>query len=253
MNLITNLVILSSLLSGLKPSTEYEPFQKVFLILTDKLLQSQIMDPNNRDYGALISPSTNPQPNPRHSRAAEAVYPMALAYELTHKKLYIERALLLGRWLINIQKPGGSWGEEWPHHDGWEGTTVDQLLSLAAAYPILNSHMTRDDDLMWQQAIHKAAHYVNKDLLNGNLNYQITAASALLLAHKAITDAPSAWLTRAEELARDSFNHINEDGLLVGESHSVDAGYNLAQSLGYMALYGVLKKDNNILVEASPT
>ena len=46
--------------------------------LTDQLVSTQITDPDDPDFGALVSPSTNPQPNPRHSRAAEAVYPLAV-------------------------------------------------------------------------------------------------------------------------------------------------------------------------------
>ena len=52
-----------------------QPLQARYLAaleaMTLQLLSTQITDSGDPDYGALVSPSTNPQPNPRHSRAAE--------------------------------------------------------------------------------------------------------------------------------------------------------------------------------------
>ena len=107
--------------------------------LVDQLVSTQITNPDDPDYGALVSPSNNPQPNPRHSRAAEAVYPLAVAWKHTQDEAYRTAAIRLGNWLVDIQQDNGAWGENWPGHDGWDGTTADQLISLAGALELLQA------------------------------------------------------------------------------------------------------------------
>ncbi len=91
-------------------------YLKALIPLVDQLLSTQITDPIDPDYGALVSPSTNPQPNPRHSRAAEAVYPLAVTYKHTKDTKHMTAAILLGNWLVSIQQDDGTWGGRvaWP-------------------------------------------------------------------------------------------------------------------------------------------
>lgn len=212
----------------------------LLLRLCDRLLTVQIDDPASPDFGALRCPSTNPEFHPLHSRAAEAVYPLAVAFQLTGHEKYRTAAVRLGDWLVSIQQPSGEWGERWPGHDGWTGTTVDQLISLAGAYPRLADALNPKQRAAWIRAITRSAAYVQAHWPRGNLNYWPTGAVALVYAGRAVPSAPAAWRTKADELIRDTLATVNADGLLVGEGGGVDVGYNLAQTIGFVALYGHL-------------
>jgi len=170
--------------------------------LVDQLVSTQITDPNDPDYGALVSPSTNPQPNPRHSRAAEAVYPLAVAYKRFGDERYKKAAILLGNWLVGIQQDDGAWGEDWPDHDGWNGTTADQLISLAGALELLGKELTASERQAWDHAISKAADFSLERFFPGrsNVNYIPTAAVGLVLAQRAVASPKASWLEKAEYL-----------------------------------------------------
>lgn len=223
----------------------------LLLRLCDRLLTVQIDDPDSPDYGALRCPSTNPELHPLHSRAAEAMYPLAVAFELTGHEKYREAAVRLGDWLVSIQQPTGEWGERWPDHDGWTGTTVDQLISLAGAYPRLAAVLEPEQRAAWIRAITRSAAYVQAQWPRGNLNYWPTGAVALVYASRAVPLAPATWRAKADELIRATLATVNADGLLVGEGGGVDAGYNLAQTIGFVALHGHLTGDQAVLRRAA--
>lgn len=65
----------------------------VLLQLCDHLISAQITDRADPDYGGLRCPSSNPEPHPVHSRAAEAVYPLAVAYQITGDERYRDAAI----------------------------------------------------------------------------------------------------------------------------------------------------------------
>ncbi len=210
--------------------------------LVDQLVSTQITDPNDPDYGALISPSTNPQLNPRHSRAAEAVYPLAVTYKHTQDAKYRTAAILLGNWLVSIQQDDGTWGEEWPNHDGWNGTTADQLISLAGALDLLREDLNTAERQAWETAITKAADFsVDRFPGTSNINYTPTAAVGLVLAHRAVEKPKAFWLEKAESLITHVVSKVNEDNLITGEGKGVDLGYNIAQTIGFIAWYGILQ------------
>jgi len=187
------------------------PYLEALIPLVDQLLSTQITDPDDPDYGALVSPSKNPQPNPRHSRAAEAVYPFAVAYKHTQDSKYKTAAILLGNWLVGIQQDDGTWGESWPDHDGWNGTTADQLISLAGALEILAEDLAADAKDSWEDAVIKAADFSVGRFGPGrsNINYVPTAAVGMVLAHRAVDSPDDAWLEKAESLIAYVTSQVN--------------------------------------------
>lgn len=217
-------------------------YLEALIPLVDQLVSTQITDPNDSDYGALVSPSTNPQPNPRHSRAAEAVYPLAVAFKHTGDERYKTAAILLGNWLVGIQQEDGAWGENWPDHDGWNGTTADQLISLAGALNLLREDLKPAKRQAWETAISKAADF-SLDRFPGtsNINYTPTAAVGLVLAHRAVEKPKAIWLEKAESLIAHVASKVNDDNLITGEGKGVDLGYNIAQTIGFIAWYGILQ------------
>jgi len=217
-------------------------YLQALIPLVDQLLTTQITNPDDPDYGALISPSTNPQPNPRHSRAAEAVYPFAVAYKHTQDEKYRTAAVLLGNWLVSIQQDDGTWGESWPDHDGWNGTTADQLISLAGALDLIKKDLKPAERQAWETAITKAADFcVDRFPGTSNINYTPTAAVGLVLAHRVVENPRTLWLEKAESLIAHVASRVNEDNLITGEGKGVDLGYNIAQTIGFIAWYGILQ------------
>ncbi len=206
--------------------------------LSDLLLTTQIDDASDDNDGALVSPSTNPDPMPIHSRAAEAIYPLAVAFKHSQDPKYADAAVRLGNWLITVQTQSGSWIEEWPATSGWDGTSADQLISLANAYVILKDRLSAPEGTAWVGSITQAADWVQANFPKGNINYTPTGAVALLSAHRAIASPKAGWLTKAASLMQETLDAINSEDLLTGEGQGVDLGYNIAQSIGFIAMYG---------------
>jgi hypothetical protein len=215
-------------------------YLEVLYRLVDHLVSAQITTPSDPNFGAIVSPSLNPENKPIHSRAAEAVYPLAVAFKHRGEARYAEAAVRLGNWLVKIQNGAGAWIEEWPDTSGWDGTTADQLISLAGAYPLLEGRLSAEEKGRWQAAITRSADWVVANFPKGNINYQPTGAVALVLSHKAVPAGKAGWLTKAASLMQETISAIGPDGFLLGEGDGVDLGYNIAQSIGFVAMYGLL-------------
>ncbi|WP_316812629.1 hypothetical protein [Pedobacter heparinus] len=229
------------------------PYQTTLQSLCDVLLRTQINKPADPNFGALVCPSVNPDDHPIHSRAAEAMYPFAIAYKLTNKVQYRDAAIKLGNWLIKIQqtkgKNAGGWSESWPDPEqkGWHGTTTDQLISLAGAYAILKPWLSAAEIEKWNQSMRVAADYIVATFPLGNINYNPTGAATLLYTYKVADHPKQRWLIKADSLMHTStLNYVTADNFLSGEGKGVDEGYNMAQSIGYIALYAILKNDLQI-------
>jgi hypothetical protein len=217
-----------------------ETYLKTLYDLVDVLLTTQVNDADDANQGALVSQSTNPESKPIHSRAAEAVYPLAVAFKHSHDQKYSQAAVRLGNWLVSIQTPIGSWWEEWPKTTGWDGTSADQLISLANAYAILKTQLTPAEDSAWSAGIGRSADWIVANFPKGNINYVPTGAVALLSASRAVASPKAAWLTKAASLMTQTLDAINDESLLTGEGMGVDLGYNIAQSIGMIAMYGLM-------------
>ncbi|MBB5440849.1 hypothetical protein HDC92_004553 [Pedobacter sp. AK017] len=246
-------VILFLLITSGNLHAQKDPYQTTLQSLCDVLLTTQINGPTDPNFGALVCPSLNPENHPIHSRAAEAVYPFAIAYKLTKEVRYRDAAIKLGNWLIKIQqtegKNAGGWSESWPDPEqkGWHGTTTDQLISLAGAYAILKPWLSAAEIEKWNQSMSMAADYIVATFPIGNINYNPTGAATLLYTYKVASKPKQRWLIKADSLIHTStLDHVTSDNFLNGEGKGVDEGYNIAQSIGYIALYGILKEDVRI-------
>jgi len=216
--------------------------------LCDGLIAHQITDPGHAQYGALRCPSLNPQVNPLHSRAGEAVYPLAVMYRETGEDKYRNAALALGDWLVRIQQTDtGAWSEAWPREAAWLATTADQLISLAGALPMLAAELSPAQHDAWTTAVTRASDWVVDNFPIGNINYWSTGAAGLRLAALAVADPPAAWETMAAELVTRTLESTTSEGLIWGENGGVDLGYNLGQTLGFLALNGHLTGDAALL------
>jgi hypothetical protein len=230
-----------------------DAYQATLQSLCDVLLTTQINTPDDPNFGALVCPSLNPENHPVHSRAAEAMYPFAIAYKLSKKPEYRDAAIKLGNWLIKIQqtsgKHAGGWSESWPDPEqkGWHGTTTDQLISMAGAYSIVKPWLSKAEIEKWNHSMSLGADYIVATFPIGNVNYNPTGAATLLYTYQVSNKPKQRWLIKADSLMHTStLNFITRDNFLSGEGKGVDEGYNIAQSIGYIALYGILKGDLKI-------
>jgi hypothetical protein len=235
------------------------PYRSTLLKLCHTLKASQIQNPGDPNFGALLCPSRNPDTNKIHSRAGEAVYPFAVAFRITGDTAYRNAAIRLGNWLVSIQdlkgQKAGGWSEDWPDPEqkNWFGTTTDQLISLAGAYAILRPWLTNSERDRWNVSMESASEFIVKFFpIGGNINYSPTAAATLLLTQSVCDRPRQSWLQKADSLMyRNTLPFIDSTGLLTGEGMGIDGGYNIAQSIGYITLYGMLKKDEYVLRKAS--
>lgn len=215
--------------------------------LVKALMKNQITDSNNADYGAIRCDCCKCL----HTRAGEAVFPLAVCHEHSEDFQYLKSAISLGNWLISKQHKQGFWFET---PISWNGTTVFQLMSLAEAYSILENHLTPLDRSRWLNAITKAASWVCSNMSKrfANINYIASASAALMLTY--CVTGEGKLKSKAQKYARWVIKSVNKEGFIVGEGGyipligrgGVDIGYNLDMSLGALALYAVLSNDDKV-------
>ncbi len=228
-------------------------FQKSMLILVNDLLKLQDLDSTSEKYGALYCKSCSDY----HTRASEAVLPFATAFKLTGNRKYLNSAVSTGNWLIKQQQDNGSWFET---PSTWTGTTADQLLMMAAAYPILEQHISRDEREQWKQSMKAASDWMVENMNHefASINYCATSTATLMMAYQVIPD--SSYVKKAKELAMLVAAKFDEDYFLTGEGnrirgtkYGVDQGYSMDMSLWGMGLYAKLAEDefiNSIIKES---
>lgn len=183
-----------------------------------------------------------------HSRTAEAVYPLAVEASLYGRRKMAEKALELGDWLLEQQRQDGAWEES--AQTGWTGTTVDQLLSLTLAYPLLEDRMSDSQKACWIDGIRRAADYLAGfiNIRVAYVNYCCTTAAAMAIVSELLGE--SKYMEAAKNLARFCITQINEDGLLEGEGEwngttktGIDIGYNMDMSLWGLLKYSQIADD----------
>ena len=239
-----NIVLVNEVVAQ-KISLKNECFETL-TVLSDALLNLQITDANDHDFGALKCPSCNVL----HTRAAEAVYPFSIMFKETRNEKYLHAAIFVTNWLIKQQQPGGEWIETpW----AWTGTTADQLLMITNSYPILKNHLTKDEQMKWENAMKYAADFLVKHMSPdfASINYCPTSAAVLAAVHRIIPD--SIYLEKARSLAHWTVAKMDEAGFIQGEAarsfgvkYGVDLGYEIDMSLWGLGLYAKLCNDKFI-------
>ena len=210
---------------------------KTLYELDDALLALQINKHDDANVGALQCESCNVL----HTRAGEAVFPFTVAYKYCGEPKYLDAAIELGNWLIRQQQRDGSWKET---PEEWTGTTADQLLMMACAYPILQPHLSRTEKAAWKNSIEEAADYLTKVMSPefASINYCATTTASLTMANKVV--ARPGYIDKAKTLAHQVVAKMDEDGFITGEGgrvrgvkYGVDVGYNIDMSLWGLGLY----------------
>lgn len=211
--------------------------------LTDTLVRQQVTDPAAPGYGALQCPHCRLL----HTRAAEAVWPLAWLAVETKDPRYEQALRPLANWLFAQQQPDGSWKET---PEEWTGTTTDQLLMLVLAYEKIGDRLPAAERAAWRRAIEGAADYLARVMTPqfASINYCATTTASLAAAHRLV--AKPVYLQRARALAHATVALMDEDGFLNGEggkTHDlklgVDLGYTLEMSFWGLGYYARLTGD----------
>ena len=203
--------------------------------LSRALIKKQIRDKNNSNYGAIKCDCCNCF----HTRAGEAIFPLALCYEYSKDDKFLESTISLGNWLISQQQVGGFWFET---PSTWQGTTVFQLMSIAAAYPILESHLSSLERENWHNSIKKAAYWICNTISEKfvNINYCASSAAALMLVYRIIKE--NKFKDKAKEFANLILKKINKEGFICGEGKYIPLLGRGGVDLGYMLFYLTMPK-----------
>jgi hypothetical protein len=256
------LLLALALLAGLAPLSAAsrattvrlrEEFARTLTTLVETLESRQVGPSVPADAGAL----TCPHCPTLHTRAAEAVWPLAFQFAETGNERHLQAARALASWLFRQQQPDGSWKET---PEEWTGTTTDQLLMLVLAYPKVSARLEPAERQAWLRAIEGAADYLTRVMSPefASINYCATTTASLAATHALV--AKPAYLQKARALARATVARMDEDGFLNGEGgkthdlkSGVDLGYTLEMSFWGLGYYARLTGDTlvNDLVRAA--
>jgi hypothetical protein len=216
---------------------------KTLEVLGNTLLKLQAMEPKDSNYGGLICPETKLF----HTRAGEAVYPLAVIFKHTGDKRFLEASIKLGNWLITQQESGGEWLETpWT----WTGTTADQLLMMSLTYPVIEEYFSKNEKENWAAAIKKAANYLVRNMNPdfATINYCATTPASLAATNIVFPDPE--YLRKARYLSRTVLSKMNKEGFIEGEAarvgkvkYGVDPAYELDMSFWGLELYARLTND----------
>ena len=219
----------------------------VLMQLCDALIERQIVDEKDDNYGAIVDSASG-------VRAGEAVFPFAVAYKHTQDNKYGIAAIRLANWLIQQQSEDGSWPE---NPETWTGTTANQLLMLACAYPILKPFLSKNAQLIWKMVLKKAADYLifNMNQRFAPIHYCAQTAASLAATYRILPEDD--YKITATELAQMVAWQIDKEGFIVGEGRpntaqhlGIDPGYNIDKSLWSLGIYAKIFEDEHVKQKA---
>lgn len=242
----------SSYLNGSK-------FQELSLnLLTtwcDAMIRDQINNPNDKvQHGALYCHACEDI----HGRCFDAVYPLMCLADKTGDKKYLEAAIKLMDWSVNVDLPDGSW-TNMLDPKSWYGTTVFGAIALGEALHYHGHLLTKEMKQKWEDRLKRAIEfvYLKFDDNFSHINYRFTAIHALSFLGEYFNDEK--YIKRSDELAALIPIYLTEPNkLLYGEDHPddeksekgllpIDIGYNVEESLNGVVQYAVHKKDQKLI------
>ncbi|MEM6317381.1 MAG: hypothetical protein AAF960_06905 [Bacteroidota bacterium] len=241
-----SLSIIVSAQKGLQTDAEKAYFE-VLQTLSESLLRQQNTNKKDPEFGGILDPENDIY----YTRAAEAVYPFTVMFQRTGDQKYLDAAIQVTDWLITKQEPTGQWVENpWE----WDGTTADQLLMMALAYPTLRQHIDKKKQTKWVASMRAAGLYLvekmNPDY--ASLNYVPTSAATMAALWQNVLQE-DVFLNKAKKLAMQTVAKMDEDYFTHGEAarafgvkYGVDLGYHVDMSLWGLTMYARITKDKAV-------
>lgn len=218
--------------------------------LNTEIVRLQNTDKHSPDYGAILCPRCGMY----HTRAGEAIYPLAYEYTQTGDRQRLKQTLMLADWLMAQQLENGAWDET---PATWKGTSTDQLMMMLLTYSIVENHLNNKDRTRWLASMEKAADWLVENIgLQGQvINYPASTAATLAQAY--LLFGKEVYRLRSRELAHITTAKMNPEWFIEGESElergdrqGVDIGYNMDMSIWGLARYAMLMGDDEVLEAA---
>jgi len=218
----------------------------------DKLLELQITEKTMPElYGGILCPSCGRI----HGRCSDAMYPMLYLYKITGEKRYKDCGMNLFSWSDNMYHEEGFFYND--TNSSWRGITVFSAAQMGECLLDFRECLSEKEYRDILARFEKCAEYLREHIeeIGGNINYPITCAYTMAVAH-AVTKEEK-YAAKARELAHNTKDYFTEDGLLYGEGHDrrfvspkgcrpVDIGYNVEESLPALLQYALMEEDEEI-------
>lgn len=218
----------------------------------DRLLELQVTEKILPElYGGILCPSCGRI----HGRCSDAMYPMLYLYKTTGERKYKDCAMSLFSWSDNMYHEEGFFIND--TNSSWRGTTVFSAAQMGECLLDFRECLSEKEYLNIDTRFEKCAEYLREHIeeIGGNINYPITCAYTMAVAH-AVTKEEK-YAVKARELAHAAKDYFTEDGLLYGEGHNrqfvspkgcrpIDIGYNVEESLPALLQYALMERDGEI-------
>ena len=236
--------------------TDFET--SVFSLLTtwcDAMIREQINDPADAvSNGALYCEACGVI----HGRCQESVYPFLYMADKTGEQKYLDAAIKVMNWSVNVDLPNGSW-TNMIDPKSWWGTTVFGTIALGEALHHHGHILPIELKEKWENRLKQAIEIVyNKfDMNFSHINYRFTAIYALSFLGKYFNEEK--YIVRSKEFAALVPQYLTEPNKLIfGEDkpdndksakglYPIDLGYNVEETLNGVVQYALVEKDEELL------
>ncbi|SNR71440.1 hypothetical protein SAMN06265371_109136 [Lutibacter agarilyticus] len=221
----------------------------------DAMIREQINDPADAvSNGALYCEACGVI----HGRCQESVYPFLYMADKTGEQKYLDAAIKVMDWSVNVDLPNGSW-TNMIDPKSWWGTTVFGTIALGEALHHHGHILPRELKEKWENRLKQAIEIVyNKfDMHFSHINYRFTAIYALSFLGKYFNE--ERYILRSKEFAALVPQYLTEPNKLIfGEDkpdndksakglYPIDLGYNVEETLNGVVQYALVEKDEELL------
>ncbi|MFC2110597.1 hypothetical protein ACFLSU_08525, partial [Bacteroidota bacterium] len=193
-----------------------------------------------------------------HGRCQESVYPFLYMADKTGEQKYLDAAIKVMDWSVNVDLPNGSW-TNMIDPKSWWGTTVFGAVALGEALHHHGHVLSKELKEKWEIRLKKAIEIVYKkfDMHFSHINYRFTAIYALSFLGKYFNEEK--YIKRSKEFAALIPEYLTSPNKLIfGEDkpdnqksakglYPIDIGYNVEETLNGVVQYAVLEKDEELL------
>lgn len=224
-------------------------------IWCDAMIRDQVNNPRDSvTHGSLYCYACETI----HGRCNDAVYPFMYMADVTGEQKYLDAAIKLMEWSVNVNGPEGSWTND-INPKSWNGITVFGAIALGEALHHHGHLLSKEMKVKWDTRLKEAIEFVYKrfDMHFSHINYRFTAIYALYFLGKYFSEEK--YIKRSKEFADLIPKYLTKPNKLIfGEDkpdddksskglYPIDLGYNVEETLNALVQYAVLEKDEELL------
>jgi hypothetical protein len=239
----------------LKFSEFQEASFKLLQTWCDAMIRDQVNNANDTvSHGSLYCHACDLI----HGRCADSVYPFLYMADKTGEQKYLDAAIKVMDWSVNVDLPDGSW-TNMLDPKSWNGTTVFGAIALGEALHHHGHILPKEIKEKWDKRLKKAIEFVYKnfDMHYSHINYRFTAIYALYFLGKYFNEEK--YIVRSKEFATLIPEYLTEPNKLIfGEDkpdndksakglYPIDIGYNVEETLNGVVQYAILENDEELL------